>query len=140
VAEHAVVAAHVKLPDARLVSVLKEAQPWFERLARCTLAGFATSVARPPDSDAAVVPVAPFGAAELYLPLAGLVDKAARAKELAKRGEELAKQIAQIEAKLGNEGFTARAPADVVAGERERVARLRDEREKVARQQAELAG
>ncbi|MBL8840546.1 MAG: valine--tRNA ligase [Planctomycetes bacterium] len=140
VAEHAVVAAHVKLPDARLVPLLKEAQPWFERLARCQLAGFATDLPRPADSDAAVVPVAPFGSAELYLPLAGLVDKAARAKELAKRAEELGKQIAQIEAKLGNEGFVARAPADVVARERERMAQLRDEQAKVAKQQKELGG
>ncbi len=140
IAEHAVVAAHVKLPDARLVAVLKEAQPWFERLARCNLAAFATDLARPADSDAAVVPVQPFGAAELYLPLAGLVDKVARSKELAKRCEEIAKQVAQIEAKLANEGFVARAPADVVARERERMGQLRDEQSKVAAQLKELAG
>ena len=138
VAEHATVPAHVKLPDERLVAVLRAAQPWFERLARCTLAGFATALPRPPDSDAAVVPVPPFGSAELYLPLAGLIDKAARAREIAKRRDDLAKNIASIEAKLGNAGFVARAPADVVARERERLAALQDELQKVVRQLAEL--
>jgi valyl-tRNA synthetase len=138
VEERAAVKAHVRLPDAKLVTVISEAKPWFERLARCTLAGFSTREPRPPESDADVVAMAPFGAAELYLSLGGLVDKEARRKDLALKIEKLKQQVASIEAKLGNEGFVARAPADVVARERERLAALNDESAKLAAALREL--
>jgi valyl-tRNA synthetase len=140
VEESVTVKAVVRLPDPRLVDVLTEAKPWFERLARCTLTSFSTDEARPAGSDAAVVPTPPFGAAELYLPLGGLVDKEARRKELDAKIEKLRPQIAAIEAKLGNEGFVGRAPADVVARERERLGALREELAKLTKARDELGG
>ena len=121
VEERAAVHAHVRLPDARLVEVLNEAKPWFERLARCTLAGFSTAEKRPAEADADVVAMAPFGAAELYLPLGGLVDKGARKKDLAAKIEKLKQQTGAIDAKLGNEGFV-RARAGRRRGARARTA------------------
>jgi valyl-tRNA synthetase len=140
VEERAAVPARIRLPDAQLAGVLDEAKPWFERLARCTLAGFSTSEKRPPESDADVVPMAPFGAAELYLPLGGLIDKEARRKDLSAKVEKLKPQIAAIESKLGNQGFVGRAPADVVARERERLAALKDEAAKLGAALDELGG
>jgi valyl-tRNA synthetase len=62
------------------------------------------------------------GDLKLMVPLAGLIDVAAERsrldKEIAKRRQELGR----IEGKLGNAGFVAKAPADVVAKERERAA------------------
>jgi len=73
-----------------------------------------------PRPDRAASTVA--GAVEVYLHLAGL--DVASADELAR----LAKQIAKFEEdaersrrKLGNEGFTAKAPADVIGKEREKL-------------------
>jgi len=140
VEERAAVNAHVRLPDAKLVAVLTEAKPWFERLARCTLAGFSTTEKRPAEADADVVAMAPFGAAELYLPLGGLVDKEARKRDLAAKIEKLKQQTGAIDAKLANEGFVARAPADVVARERERLAQLQDEIGKLSAALKELGG
>ena len=130
--------AHVRLPDAKLVAVLDEAKPWFERLARATLGGFSTKEARPPEADADVVPMAPFGSAELYLPLGGLIDKDARKKDLATKIEKLAAQIGSLEKRLGNDGFVKGAPAEVVASERERLARLKDESAKLEQARAAL--
>jgi valyl-tRNA synthetase len=62
------------------------------------------------------------GDLKLMVPLAGLIDVAAERsrldKEIAKRRQELGR----IEGKLANAGFVAKAPADVVAKERERAA------------------
>jgi len=61
------------------------------------------------------------GTVEVFLPMAGLVDEA-------KEKERLAKELAQVEGwiigsrkKLENENFTARAPEDVVARERDQL-------------------
>jgi valyl-tRNA synthetase len=138
VEERAAVKAHVRLPDAKLVAVLDEAKPWFERLARATLAGFSTNEARPAEADADVVPMAPFGSAELYLPLGGLIDKDARKKDLATKLEKLAAQVGSLEKKLCNDGFVQGAPAEVVMSERERLARLKDEAAKLEQARAAL--
>jgi len=58
----------------------------------------------------------------VYIPLAGLIDTAAEIAKLKKQGEELAKYIAGVQGKLGNESFVARAPAAVVEAEKAKLA------------------
>jgi valyl-tRNA synthetase len=65
------------------------------------------------------------GAMELLVPMADLIDKSAEAARLGREIDKLAKEIERLETKLGNEGFVAKAPADVVAKERERCAAQR---------------
>ncbi len=66
------------------------------------------------------------GELKLMVPLAGLIDVVAERarldKEIARRRQELAR----IEGKLGNAGFVAKAPAEVVAKERERAAEIQN--------------
>lgn len=69
---------------------------------------------------------------EVILPLEGLIDRAAEAQRHQKALAELDKQIAAVAAKLDNEGFVARAPAEVVAAQRVRLAELQAQRETVA--------
>ena len=52
--------------------------------------------------------------AEILVPLEGLIDKEAEAARVRKSLAGLDKQIGPIQAKLGNEGFLAKAPAEVV--------------------------
>jgi len=54
--------------------------------------------------------------------LAGTVDVAAERKRLEKDLAAARKEAAQVSAKLGNDGFMAKAPQDVVAKTRERLA------------------
>jgi len=56
--------------------------------------------------------------AELAVPLEGLIDLGEERERLERELAKAEGELARAEAKLGNESFTARAPADVVAAER----------------------
>ncbi len=76
-------------------------------------------------SDAPQAAVTLLGDLRILLPMAGLIDKQA---ELARVGKELEKrgaELARVEGKLANSNFVDRAPADVVARERERAEEIR---------------
>ena len=66
--------------------------------------------------------------AEVILPLEGLIDREAEQARHRKAIAEIDKQLAAIRAKLGNEGFVARAPAEVVAAQRAKEADLAAQR------------
>ena len=72
---------------------------------------------RPPASALAVV-----DDAELYVDLTGVVDLAAERQRLQKEIKRVEEFIAQVEGKLARPEFVERAPAEVVARERERQA------------------
>ena len=55
------------------------------------------------------------------------VDLGAADRRLAQAREQIAREIARAAAKLANEGFVAKAPAPVVAAERAKLGRLREE-------------
>jgi valyl-tRNA synthetase len=72
-------------------------------------------------SASASLPVSLGGATvTVELDLRGTVDVAAERKRLEKDLAAAEKELAQCEAKLGNEGFLAKAPEQVVAGIRAR--------------------
>ena len=58
------------------------------------------------------------GDIRIYMPLAGLIDMDKEKARLAKEMEKTEKEIARLEGKLGNQGFLAKAPAEVVEGEK----------------------
>jgi valyl-tRNA synthetase len=77
---------------------------------------------------------------ELFLPLAGVIDldrERARLRDEAARLEGLA---AGTEKKLANEAFVARAPAEVVEREREKLGGYREQVEKLRAKLAALEG
>jgi len=65
------------------------------------------------------------GGARLYV--LDIIDVAAERSRLTKQAETLRKGIAAIEGKLGNDGFLAKAPAELVEKERDRLAKLKAE-------------
>jgi valyl-tRNA synthetase len=88
------------------------------RLAR--LSGIDFADAPPKGSAQAVV-----GEATLALPLEGLIDVDAERERLAKEVARMQSEIDRFEKKLGNENFVARAPAEVVEGERAKLEEAR---------------
>ncbi|MEQ9876848.1 valine--tRNA ligase [Pectobacterium aroidearum] len=77
--------------------------------------------------------------AELLIPMAGLIDKAAELDRLAKEVAKLEAEIERIASKLSNEGFVARAPEAVVAKEREKMDGYAVAKTKLLEQQAVIA-
>jgi len=72
---------------------------------------------RPRSSALAVL-----GGSELYVELAGVVDPAAERQRIEKEITKVAERIEFAKAKLAKPDFAERAPAEIVAKERERVA------------------
>jgi valyl-tRNA synthetase len=76
---------------------------------------------RPSQSATAVV-----DGAELIIPLAGVVDLDAERGRLDKEIAKAEKDVSDLERRLGNKGFVAKAPAHVVDGFREKLATAGD--------------
>ena len=83
-----------------------------------------TLAAKPTQAATAVV-----HGIEIYLPLKGLIDLD---KEIARLEKELTKmegEIKRIEGKLANEGFVAKAPAEVIEKEKEKLVKYQASKE-----------
>jgi len=84
------------------------------------------------------------GTCALYVPLSGAVDFDVEFLRLSKEEVKTVKELTIVEKKLGNEDFVSRAPAEVVAKEREkqealgeRLARLRELKDRIRKLMAE---
>jgi valyl-tRNA synthetase len=73
----------------------------------------------------------PFAGGMVEIRAGSLVDPEAEARKRAAERERLQAEIARAEGKLANEGFVAKAPDQLVAAEREKLARLRRELEQL---------
>jgi valyl-tRNA synthetase len=95
------------------------------RLARLSSLSFEDRV---PKASAQIV----LGEATVALPLEGVIDFATETARLKKELEKIEKESAAITGRLGNSGFVAKAPEDVLAETRERKAELDVQRTKTA--------
>ena len=68
--------------------------------------------------------VAAAAGAEVYVPLAGLIDVAVEKERLAREITRADQELARVRSKLDNESFVARAPEEIVAKERARADEL----------------
>ena len=124
VAPGALVPVHIAA--ASHVTLIRDYQTLLERLAHADPNALQIAAAlEAPDHAAAIVA----GDVTAYVPLAGLIDLEAERARLRKQLDETATQAARIESLLANANFVAKAPEDVVAHEREKLAALQTERE-----------
>ena len=80
-----------------------------------------------PDARAPASATALLGNLGILVPMAGLIDVTAERGRLTRQRERAAGDLGRCDAKLGNESFTNKAPAAVVAKERARQAELQQE-------------
>jgi valyl-tRNA synthetase len=107
--------------DSDTVKLLQPMEAYFASMSGATATSWGPDVQSPALS-------ANFTAAgcEVFVDLAEHIDVAAEIARNEKELEKLQGHIAAKEKKLGNESFTSRAPAEVVAREREQLQELRD--------------
>ena len=79
------------------------------------------------------------GGVTVHLPLAGMVDLEAERARLSKELEQTVQQIARTEKLLANPDFTSKAPAHIVQRERDKLAELQAQRDKLEAQLQSLA-
>ena len=80
------------------------------------------------------------GEATIILPLADVIDLAAERARLQKEAQKLRQEIEKLDAKLADEGFTAKAPEEVVDEQKERLAVARLTLERVREAEERLFG
>ncbi len=93
----------------------------------------------PPEASAKAVVLAPGGGTvELIMPLAGLIDFREEERRLNREMDKLSRELAQVQTKLANEDFLAKAPPQVVARDQERLQALNDKMGKLKSHQKRL--
>jgi valyl-tRNA synthetase len=78
--------------------------------------------------------------AEIFLPLAGLIDFDKEIARLEKELEKWDKEVTLVQKKLANQGFVAKAPEKVVEAERRKEGEYLDKRKAVQARLTELKG
>jgi valyl-tRNA synthetase len=109
--------------DAATAALLQPMGDYFASMAGAKPAGLGPDVVVPALSANVVL-----SGLEVCVDLAGLIDVEAETARKRKEVADLDKFIAAKRAKLGNESFTSRAPADVVQKERDSLADLEAQR------------
>ena len=100
--------------DDKLAGIFKENEAYLRVLADAEpVVILSADEAKPENAMTAAV-----SGVEIYLPLKGLIDVEKETARLTKELENLDKEIKRAAGKLSNQGFVAKAPADVVEKER----------------------
>ncbi|UCH11453.1 MAG: valine--tRNA ligase [Fidelibacterota bacterium] len=110
----------------QLTSILQRELPHLHRLARVGELTAGENIPKPPHAATAVV-----GILELFIPLEGLIDLSVEKERLQKRIQEMEGRLASVQKKLDNENFLRRAPAEVVAHEKEKQTTYHDQLDKL---------
>lgn len=125
----------IKAADEISLARLKRGEEYLVRFCNPETLQIDIALAAPEKAMSAVIT-----GAELFLPLAGLIDIEQELKRLQKELDTLQFEVERIEKKLGNQGFVAKAPAKVIEEEKAKLADYADKREKVIARLAELKG
>ena len=109
---------------ADVAESLQSMQEILESLGNCRVSAMGADVAPPANATLA-------HAINCEIFIEGLVDEAAEGQRLAKRREELTKQIAAMEGRLKNAGYIAKAPPKLVEESKQQLAAAKAELEKL---------
>lgn len=115
------------IEDEEMGTIFRQEQSTFMRLASAS--GLTVSKSKadiPHDAVSSVIK-----GVEIYIPMDELLDYEKEMERLLKEKESLENELARVNSKLGNEGFTAKAPAAVVEAEKEKLEKYSGLYEKV---------
>jgi valyl-tRNA synthetase len=106
----------VNCSDAAKAAVLTENTPAIQKMTRAESVTAGIGIAKPGYSASSVV-----SGQEVFVPLEGLIDLDVERNRLEKEIARLEGQVKGVQAKLGNETFVAKAPADVLQKENDKL-------------------
>ena len=121
--------------DDATAKLLEPMQPYFLQMAKATATAWGPN-ATPPEVAASNQVSGTRGPIEIYVDVSRFIDVDAEKTRLAKQLEQLRGFVKSIEAKLGNEAFVGRAPAEVVQQQRDSLA---EKQAQIASTEAALA-
>ncbi|TDF97629.1 valine--tRNA ligase [Paenibacillus piri] len=125
----------VKPSGEETLAILKRNEEYIRRFSNTSTLEISLDLMTPDKAMTGIVT-----GAELYLPLAGLIDISQELARLEKELQTLHGEVERIEKKLANQGFVAKAPAKVIDEEKAKLADYADKRDKVIARLAELRG
>jgi valyl-tRNA synthetase len=124
----------VILAEGDALETLKDGERYIEELAGISEIEFITDKSGAPDDAMSKV----ISKAQIFIPLAELVDFEEELKRLTKEKEHLEDEVNRVEKKLSNQGFVAKAPEKVVQAERDKEAKYKEMLAKVEEQLADV--
>jgi len=116
----------IKPADEETLHILQRNTIYIERFCGTSSFDMSVEVKHPEQAMTAIV-----SGAELFLPLAGLIDISQEIERLTKELAVLNAEVERIEKKLANEGFVKKAPEKVVEEEKAKMKDYMDKRDKV---------
>lgn len=112
----------VQVANTKIAQLVEANVDYFKALAAVeSLSTELLNEQKPEDSVSAIL-----GDMEIYLPLKGLLDVDKELQRLNKELTNMDKEVKRLEGKLSNQSFLAKAPADVVAVEQEKLKDYQD--------------
>ena len=132
------IAVDLRVASAAPRATIEKYLAIIERAAKVDATLVDAAIAAPAAADAAKAVVG--GDVEVVMPLGGLIDVVAEQARIAKDIGKADKEITTLEKKLGNADFLARAPEDVVAEQRARLAEEQSRRLRLVDALATLRG
>lgn len=118
----------VKVEGEEEESLLESTEAYIRHLARVQELRKERTLERPRVSAVAVT-----AGMEIYVPLEGVIDIASETERVDRELQKIDRELERVNRKLSNADFLARAPAEVVAKERENQRTLRETQEKLRR-------
>ncbi len=122
--------------DAETLPLLEAGQAYIKALAHIESIELAFKGTAAPEQSAA----AHVRGVEIYLPLKGLIDLEKEIARLNKEIENMDKELARLAGKLSNQGFLAKAPAEVIEKERAKEKEYGEKKAALIARVAELQG
>ncbi|WP_369902452.1 valine--tRNA ligase [Bacillus manliponensis] len=123
----------IKAKDEAVLAQLTKNSSYIERFCNPSELTIKMDLEAPEKAMTAIV-----SGAELFLPLADLINLDEEKARLEKELEKFDKEVERVQKKLANEGFVAKAPAAVIEGERAKEKDYLEKREAVRQRLADL--
>ncbi len=113
--------------DPYISSIMQEGKIYFERLASASEVVVLSDKSDVPEGAVSIV----LHGSELFLPMEDLIDREKELERLNKEKDNLEKELQRVRGKLNNQGFVAKAPANVIEEEKAKEKKYQEMMDKV---------